>query len=157
MNEEQAREIFGLPSYANRKQGYNRYRYLLKKYHPDKGGSTNQCQAVIAAWDMLKDVLPRDLPIVTLMEIDYKHGVRVWWRMATHEIDKNGDVSRNYFPHIYTRTRSNVYEWCDVNAEFYPNFREEDKILHDGKNCKIVMLSKNTRMPEWAKWKVPWK
>lgn len=66
MNEREARELLHLPVDATRKRGYNRYRYLLKKHHPDKGGSTELTQQIIEAWDILKDILPKN-PLIVFM------------------------------------------------------------------------------------------
>ena len=155
MNEQQAREILELPSYANRKQGYNRYRYLLKIHHPDKGGSTEMCQILIAAWDVLKDVLSHDLRIATLQEVD-RNGERKFIRLATRVPD-NGETDN--FSFDYERIKSNVYEWRCIpdNEQFYPRFPEEDKTLIDGKNCKVILFHKAESSCDWAEWAVPWK
>ena len=155
MTEHQARTILELPVHANRKQGYNRYRYLLKKFHPDKGGSTGKCQHIIAAWDVLKELLPSGLPVVTLMESETSEGEKIFFRWAKHRIKRDGSFDDGVI-HTYTRIKSNVYVWCDKVKEFYPRFREEDKILHDGKNCEVVLLQDNEKRPQWAEWTVPW-
>ena len=153
MTEQHAREIFGLPSYANRKQGYNRYRYLLKKYHPDKGGSTERCQQIITAWKYLEGVLSEDLRIVTLQEFVNNKGEKRFMRLANRT--QVGKIPQTTF-FTYERVKSNVYI-CRLHANeerFYPRFPEEDKVLHDGKNCKVILFPKGELGCDWAEWTV---
>ena len=156
MTEHQARTLFELPTYANRKQGYNRYRYLLKKHHPDKGGSTEMCKEIIAAWDVLKDVLPNDLRIVTLSEVVTADGRRFFNRFCQARIESDGTRFEGTSIY-YIRIRSNVYEWNRRSEEFYPRFPDEDKVLHDGRNCKVIIYPQGHSEVEWAEWAVPWK
>lgn len=155
MTEHQARKILGLPTHANRKQGNNRYRYLLKKNYPDKGGTTEQCQAIIAAWQILKNLLPSGLPVVTLLRVDTDSSEKLFFRWAQRYVEPDGSFSVGAM-HTYTRIKSNVYIWSQPNQEFYPRFREEDKTLHDGKNCKVIIFPEDMKGCDWAEWVVPW-
>ena len=156
MTESEARELFGLSAYANRTQGYNRYRYLLKKNHPDKGGSTELCQTIIAAWGVLKDILTNGLRVVTLQEYVTDNGQRVFYRFCQEREEPDGTrFSGTSF--TYIRTCSNVYEWNRISEEFYPRLSEEDKVLRDGKNCEVILLRDDEIPPKWAEWTVPYK
>ena len=116
MTKDQALEVLELsPETHSYRQGYNRYRYLLKKYHPDKGGSTEQCQAIIAAWEIAKPLLPKSqLPVAYLLKDDdsdsqYLRWVGLWYINDLSEdygyrywawYEKEGDVYVSVLPNI---------------------------------------------------------
>ena len=50
---QQALNVLGLPPNATPQQIKRRYRALAKRYHPDKGGSQQQMQRIIAAYEYL--------------------------------------------------------------------------------------------------------
>lgn len=55
-------------------QGYNRYRYLSKKLHPDKGGTTDEFQTLQRCWELAKPkLLQKILPVVVLRIFDDTH------------------------------------------------------------------------------------
>ena len=65
------------------RQGYDRYRYLAKKHHPDKGGDAEMFKAIQNAWDIAKRVLSESvLPIAVLFHDEgnlYFRWVTIWY------------------------------------------------------------------------------
>lgn len=56
---QQALNVLGLPPNATPQQIKRRYRALAKRYHPDKGGSQQQMQRIIAAYEYLTKEPPK--------------------------------------------------------------------------------------------------
>jgi len=58
LERQQALAVLGLPPNATRQQIKRRYRTLVKKYHPDRGGDQREMRRIIAAYELLmKDQL----------------------------------------------------------------------------------------------------
>ena len=53
LERQQALATLGLPPSATADQIKRRYRYLAKRYHPDRGGDPQQMQKIIAAYTLL--------------------------------------------------------------------------------------------------------
>lgn len=127
MTDTQAFEILGINASKTYKQGYNRYRYLVKKYHPDKGGDPEKLRELQSAWEHIKASLPK-LPLVVLLVIEGSY--ERWIEDGTIHGDwikyvKRGDTYRLIENSNYT----NLYE-----------IPEKDKVLQDGVNCTVRLV-----------------
>lgn len=52
-------KILGLNPNATYRQGYDRFRYLARKHHPDKGGDADTFRQIHDAWQSIKNKLPK--------------------------------------------------------------------------------------------------
>ena len=69
------------------RQGYDRYRYLAKTHHPDKGGDAEIFKQIQNAWEIAKRVLSQSLlPIAVLFHDEgdlYLRWVAIWYMGKT--------------------------------------------------------------------------
>ena len=62
-------DVLGLSTNVTYQKAYNRYRYLVKKNHPDKGGNAEDFRVIQEAWEKVKPLLPKKKPIYPMKPI----------------------------------------------------------------------------------------
>ena len=95
--------ILGITPTTLYDEAHKKYLALLKKHHPDKGGDLKKAQSITAAWDHVKDKLPK-----TKEEIPQKE--------AESQREPDADDFRNQ--NIWGGVNIN---WKDINIEWGPN------------------------------------
>ena len=144
MTEAQAFEILGIDDSKTYKQGYDRYRYLVKKLH-HKGSDVEKFKELQLAWELIKDSLPK-LPLVVLLTdgSSYKR----WITDGTI----HGDwIAYNKIGDAYHL----VENYNHVNLYEIP---KEDKVLQDDVNCNIRIVERYEWIDKYSKkplWIVP--
>lgn len=144
MTETQAFEILGIDGTKSYKQGYNRYRYLAKKHHPDKGGDTEKFQELQSAWERIKGSLPK-LPLVVLVEIGHEY---LRW---IHD----GTVHGNW---ISYSKEGGAYHLIEKGHVKFYRIPEEDKVLQKNVNCELRVVGEQVWRNRYGKkrlWVVP--
>ena len=96
------------------KQGYDRYRYLAKKHHPDKGGDAEKFKALQNAWEITKKLLPKPKHRLPLVEL--RHVAGDCYLRWTEFFDVGGHTSEPpYRAWSKYYKKGNVYECVEVN------------------------------------------
>ena len=128
----QAFEILDVNPIQTYQQCYNRYRYLVKKHHPDKGGNPETFNEIQLAWEHIRDSLPKFLVVVLLVtENCYKRWIH------------DGTIHGNW---IQYAERDNAYHLIDRNHAGLYEIPEGDKVLQDGVNCEVRLVERD----EWV-------
>ena len=77
---EQALAILDVsPDTHTYQQGYDRYRYLAKKHHPDKGGDAEKFKSITNAWEIAKPLLPKPKHRLPLVELRHAGDCYLRW------------------------------------------------------------------------------
>ena len=136
MTEAQAFEILGINASKTYRQRYNRYRYLAKKHHPDKGGNAETFRVIQSAWERVKDSIPKR-PLVVLL---VNGSLYERW---IHDGTIHGDW-------MEYQKRDNTYYLMDSNHTTLYDIPKEDKVLQDGVNCKVCLVGKQKWIHEYC-------
>ena len=152
MNEARAYQALDIsPKTHTYRQGYERYRYLAKKHHPDKGGETETFKVISTAWETVKSLLPKSfqpkptsassrLPLAKLVKIDENYYVR-WFSVEFFgqqnyktwvDYEKEGDTyncaykpEREWMPNDQLKIQNGITHNIKI-------FENEAHLYHDG-------------------------
>lgn len=142
----EALEILGIHKKTAYKAAYQRYRYLVRKYHPDKGGDAEICAAIIEAWETCKGIFPkRHLKnYITLYPSEEVDGIYLRWFRIESQNYSGWMAYKKISEGLYKIT--SFYETVEFIME---RLRPKDFELRDRKNCWIEIVDEPSKVIVW--------
>ena len=146
MNTQKAFDVLGInPNTHTYKQGYNRYRYLARIHHPDKGGSKEAFQDLQNAWELAKSLLNRSgLPLVNF--VTYDDGTYERRFIFKHACNDGSD----YLIWLsYTISKTGVYVIAEdvIADDLFSNIPHHERIINP-KEHTIIFLRVGSYDPD---------
>ena len=125
------------------RQGYDRYRYLAKKHHPDKGGDAEMFKQIQNAWEIAKRVLSESvLPIAMLFHDErnlYLRWVTIWYMGKTTDYVEYKDW-------LHYRKVGDTYTcYGDLKSDIP---KSEQRLEHNKTHCVQRKVLDNLTMKE---------
>ena len=145
-------ELLGITPDTNYKTGYNRFRYLAKKHHPDKGGDAEIFQQVYAAWQTVKSELTKvHLREVMLQKITNP----VTGEAEYRRFFKSSKTNQWYGNVSYTKVGPNLYRMFPSDIEcFKKKLNAIDRKLRGGVDSKIQVVGEGLLLENYVVWKI---
>lgn len=133
------------------KKAYRRYRYLVKKHHPDKGGDADTFRQVVEAWKVCKDVFPKRHLKRHITLIPSKHVSDMYLRWYEIRCKEFGKTYKAWA--AYKCISENVYHLSEYGMHALNRsdikISDDDIRLEHKKNCWIEIVSDPLKHNVW--------